>query len=99
MSVERPNGSSRFAVFVLSGGAMQYIQIGGKLEIPGAIETVRQACGGLNQAVFGADRETTMSGRQVITAYLKFEPVAKIEGDSDLLDLLLKRIELKKAGQ
>ena len=76
---------------------MQYIEISNESEIKPAIETIRQLCGGLHQAVFGGDRESTMSGRQVLTVFLKFEAVAKVEAEKEMVDLLLSRIEERKS--
>ena len=76
---------------------MQYIEVTNETEIQPAIETLRQVCGGLHQAVFGGDRESTMSGRQVITVFLKFEPVAKIEAEQEMIDLLLAKVEERKS--
>lgn len=78
---------------------MKYIEINDAIEIGPAIETVRQECGGLNNAVFAAERETTMREKQVMTVFFKFEAVLKIEAESSLLDLLLSRVEERKAGK
>ena len=75
---------------------MQYIEITNETEIKPAVDTIRQICGGLHQAVFGGERESTMSGRQVLTVFLKFEPVVKVEADKEMIDLLLTKIEERK---
>ena len=77
---------------------MQYFEISDTNEIPTTIEAVRRICGGLNNAVFAGDRENTMSGRQVISVFLRFEVVAKIEATKELLDQLMSRFEEKKSG-
>ena len=78
---------------------MKYIEINDAIEIGPAIETIRQACGGLNNAVFAAERETTMRGNQVMTVFFKFEAVLKIEAEESLIDRLLVRVEERKAGK
>ena len=76
---------------------MQYIEITNETEIDPAIEAIRQACGDLHQAVFGGERESTMRGRDVLTVFFKFEPVAKIEAEKDLVDQLIAKVEERKS--
>ncbi len=77
---------------------MQYYELSNEEEITDTINKLRSNLGDLRQIVIPNDRESTMSGRQILTLYRRFEPAAKIEGDEALIDQFVSKLNERANG-
>ncbi len=71
---------------------MQYYELNNEYEITEIINKLRSNLGGLRQLVIPSERESTMAGKQILTLYHRFEPVAKVEAEEAMLDRFVSTI-------
>jgi len=79
---------------------MQYYDIKNEHEINHTIREIKESHYNISEMVIPSNYENTLGGGSILTIYIKFEPVIKIEGEKDSLDTfssrLMKEIEDSK---
>ena len=75
---------------------MIYSDLKDSSEIGGIINTLRREFRNLARLTFPGSYDSLMGTKKVLTIYNNLQPVMKIEGDEDLLDLFEESLEKEK---
>lgn len=75
---------------------MRYEDLKSKYEIDGIITSLKTQVFNLSRIILPSEYETTMKGLKILTVYDKFDPVMKIEGTTELMDLFRKSLEIEQ---
>jgi hypothetical protein len=74
------------------GRVVEYYVIADSQAVVRTINDIRRRHGNLAQLVVGSTRETTMSGKVVITLFLRLAPVLKVEGEPSIIDEFVRKL-------
>ncbi|MDZ7794957.1 MAG: hypothetical protein U5P10_15070 [Spirochaetia bacterium] len=77
---------------------MRYVELNNKYEIKVVIEEIRNKYKDLSKILIPSERETTVRGDLVVTLYYNFEPSMKVEGEGDVINQFIERLEEEKKG-
>lgn len=77
---------------------MRYIELNNKYEFKEVIEELKDKFRDLSKLLVPSDRENTRKGNTVITLYYNLEPAMKIEGEEEVINQFLERLEEEKKG-
>lgn len=72
---------------------MEYLEIGNEEDIPVIIDKIRGKYGSWRQIIIPTERETTMRGKMVVTLFLRFDPICKIEGEPEFVEQFLENFQ------
>jgi hypothetical protein len=72
---------------------VEYLEIGNEEDIPVIIDKIRGKYGSWRQIIIPTERETTMSGKMVVTLFLRFDPICKIEGEPEIIEQFLENFQ------
>ena len=75
---------------------MRYVDLKTKYEIKEIITSLKREVSNLSRIILPSEYETTMKGLKILTVYNKFDPVLKIEGTLELIDLFRKSLGLEQ---
>ncbi|MCD6396390.1 MAG: hypothetical protein J7L71_02535 [Spirochaetaceae bacterium] len=76
---------------------MIYGDLKSSYDIKNIINTIKKEFRNLSQLTFPVSYETTMGQKTVLTIFQNLQPVMKVEGPKDLLDVLKEVLEEEKA--
>ncbi len=77
---------------------MRYIDLKNKYEIPGIIRSLRDLVPNLSRIILPSEYETTIRELKILTVYDRFEPIMKIEGEKEVMDLFRKSLEEEQSN-
>lgn len=77
---------------------MRYIDLKSKYEIPDIIRSLRDLVPNLSRIILPSEYETTIRELKILTVYDRFEPIMKIEGEKEVMDLFRKSFEEKQSN-
>jgi hypothetical protein len=72
---------------------LKYIDITTEEDVDQIIVELRDKYKRLASLVLSSEYEATMAGKCVLPLYHRFEPVMKIEGHKEVLDLFVERVQ------
>ena len=72
---------------------MRYIDLKSKYEITSIIQSLKDLVPNLSRIILPSEYETTIRDLKILTVYDRFEPIMKIEGEKDVMDLFRKSLE------
>ena len=75
---------------------MRYVDLKTKYEIKEIITSLKREVSNLSRIILPSEYETTVKGLKILTVYDRFDPVMKIEGTLELMDLFRKSLELEQ---
>jgi len=75
---------------------MIYGELNSSHDVKNVINTMKRQFRNLSQLTYPSSYETTMSHKSVLTIFKNLQPVMKIEGPKDLLDVLKEVLEEEK---
>ncbi len=75
---------------------MIYGELNSSHDVKNVINTMKRQFRNLSQLTYPSSYETTMSHKSVLTIFKNLQPVMKIEGSKDLLDVLKEVLEEEK---
>jgi len=76
---------------------MIYGEIKSSHDVTTVIDTIKRQFRNLSQLTYPSSYETTMNHKSVLTIFQNLQPVMKVEGPKDLLDVFKEVIEEEKA--
>ena len=76
---------------------MIYGEIKSSHDVTKVIDTIKRQFRNLSQLTYPSSYETTMNRKSVLTIFQNLQPVMKVEGPKDLLDVFIEVIEEEKA--
>jgi len=76
---------------------MIYGELQSSQDIKKVLDTIKRQFRNLSQLTYPSSYETTMSHKSILTIFQNLQPVMKVEGPKDLLDVLKEVIEEEKA--
>ncbi len=76
---------------------MIYTNLNSSHDIKSIIDTAKKQFKNLSQLTYPSSYETTISHKSVLTIFQNLQPVMKVEGPKDLLDVLKEVLEEEKA--
>lgn len=77
---------------------MRYAELDNKYEIKVVIAELKDKFRDLSKILVPSERETTAKGNKVVTLYYNLEPAMKVEGDEEVINQFLERLEEEKKG-
>ncbi|MCF7947803.1 MAG: hypothetical protein K9M94_04345 [Spirochaetia bacterium] len=77
---------------------MRYRELNNKNEIKTVIDELKVTYRDLSKILISSERDTTGRGAQVITLFYNLDPVMKLEGEKDMLDLFITKLEEEQQG-
>ncbi len=77
---------------------MRYRELNNENEIKAVIEDLRATYRDLSKILISNERDTTGKGAQVITIFYNLDPAMKLEGEKDVLDLFINKLEEEQQG-
>lgn len=77
---------------------MRYKELNNKYEIKVVMEELKTNFRDLSRILVPSERETTGKGNTVITLYYNLEPSMKIEGEEEVINQLIEKLEEEKKG-
>jgi len=72
---------------------MRYRELNNKNEIKAVIDDLKITYRDLSKILISNERDTTGKGAQVITLFYNLDPAMKLEGDKEVLDLFINKLE------
>jgi len=76
---------------------MIYGEINSSHDVKNIINNIKRHFKNLSQLTYPSSYETTMSHKSVLTIFQNLQPVMKVEGPKDLLDILKEVLEEEKS--
>jgi len=77
---------------------MRYRELNNKNEIKAVIDDLKITYRDLSKILISNERDTTGKGAQVITLFYNLDPAMKLEGDKEVLDLFINKLEEEQQG-
>lgn len=70
---------------------MEYIDVTTESDADRIIQDLREKYKNLSFLILPDEYETTMAGKAVLTIYYRFEPIIRLEGTEELLDMFVSK--------
>lgn len=77
---------------------MRYLDLKHDYEVQSTIKTVKEIIPNLSRIIMPSEYETTIRGLKILTIYDRFEPVLKIEGEEDLMDMFRSKLNEEQSN-
>lgn len=77
---------------------MRYMELDNKYEIKVVIEELKDRFRDLSKILIPSERETTAKENNVVTLYYNLEPSMKVEGEEEVINQFIERLEEEKKG-
>ncbi|MCF7916108.1 MAG: hypothetical protein K9L66_13155 [Spirochaetaceae bacterium] len=77
---------------------MRYVELTNKYAIKEAIVDLKDTFRDLSKVLVPSEHETTAKGNKIITLYYNLEPSMKVEGEEEVINQFLERLEEEKKG-
>ena len=77
---------------------MRYMELTTEEDIQPSIDKIRDTYKKMSQIIVGGECETTMGGKKILTLFFRLEPVLKVEGDEELINLFSSRLKAETQG-